>query len=431
MANGLGQLQKLDSLVELPLFRMASDFIADATMADMPAPSGWPETADGPSEPELWYMDFLPMITAAMQKVTNYWSIFDFGVFIVEPGLVRAADPKYYFRVGLPEQRDADVGHVLLFPWLDGTTQYLQSTDTDNAEPNRITIIKVLANGGGATIQTFMFNGGIVGNPLTAAQASPITAILTCGEGDSWYGGAANTAAALMINVSMGLVELNHYANRAKLLPSSSVAAIATAAGVAPGTPGGQQAIRRGLEETLRPILAADKDDVGPGFGDMDEPIQLEDRRAMNEYLGDLFFLESRLTPSSYGIGIGRGESGVAREKAQDAAGAKIRRYRRQLAGKLTEMVEAMGIPGGRGKLQFSWAVPPFQSKEAREEHIRQDFQAGLLTPNEARYELGLGPLPGGDELASAREERMADMDRQAMAQGRQNATQNNGNMPQ
>ena len=418
-ANGMKFLDGLNALVKLPMFRIASDWIGNAAMSDMPNLSG---VDDGQRE---WWNQNRFYVERALQRATDHWKILDYAVLVVEAdGALRAWDPKYYYRIGLPDNPDADVGHVLLMPWGEfSLSQQQQAQDT--SEPNRITVVKIMD--GASTVQTFQYNGGRIGQALTAPQASSVRAVFTAGEGDSWYGPAQDIVAAMCVNFSMALVELNHYTNRPRLLPSSSIDAIATAAGVSPGSPAGQRAIMRMLNEELLPILSADKDDVSVGMGELFDAPQQDDRRALNEYGGDIFAMASGLTPSSFGIGIGRGESGVAREKAQDAAGAKIRRYRRQIESFMPDMARAMGMNESAEGIKFSWIVPPFQTLEAREEQIRADFQAGLLTANEAREEMGRGAIEGGDELASVREERIATMDREAMgAQRDSNNARNN-----
>ena len=394
MSNGLAQLNELNALLNMPLFRMASNFLADAALSDLPSISGATE------EQEQWFAENTPAIERALQRGTREWSVFNLAVYAVERGIVRAINPIHYYRVGLPEIRDADAGHILMFPYNDRSLAQ-QQQNQDTIIDNRIQVVYVPPNGGAVTSQDYYLSGDVIGQPVTARAPSTIVAVHTAGEGDSWYGGARDTAAALMIAVGMLIIELNEWANRERYLPSIAADAIAVAVageGQSSATQPGRTAIRRELTETLRPLITIPEDGMPPG--DSREPLNLEDRFRQVETLADAFFMQSRLTPSSYGIGIGRGESGVAREKAQDAAGIAIRRYRRQLAGILGPICSVMGMPGGGdmdGGAQFSWAIPPFQSREAREEQVRADWESGLITRNEARSEMGRGIVDDGD----------------------------------
>ena len=403
LTNGLEQLNKTNSLMELPMFRDASDFLADAAMSDMPSPSGW----DDDQARQDWWTEHMPLIERALQRGTNYWAIYNLAVFAAEEGGLRAVNPIDYYRVGRPEERDADVGHVLMFPYRQDAAAR-ERAEGDAEHYDAIEIVKVPPRDEGVpTTQRFQYSGEAIGAPLSGAGASTITGVHTAGEGRSRYPGAADTAAAYMIGLSMYTAALNDFDNRPLAIPSGVATSMA---GVAANTEEGLASIRRQFQDIYRPIIALDENQDMMS-GELREPAPMQDRREQLLMLADLFFMQMRLTPSSFGIGIGRGESGVAREKAQDAAGVLVRRYRRQLASALGLLVELMGIPGGRGGVQFSWAIPPFQSREAREEQVRLDYEAGLITLNEARAELGRGMLEDGRGDMFAGEQSMDALD--------------------
>ena len=102
----------------------------------------------------------------------------------------------------------------------------------------------------------------------------------------------------------------------------------------------------------------------------------------------DLFFIASGLPPSSFGIGIGRGESGFARERAQDAASSRARAYRRDLAECLPILVRAAGIPGN-GKVSFNWSAPPFQDRSKRQQELLALEAQGIITKEQVASALG------------------------------------------
>ena len=415
MGNGLAQLDSLHGVQNLPLFRVASNFLADAALADMPNITGHTE------EQLAQWEEYEPLMERVLQHATRYWSIFGGAVIACEPGMARAINPMHYYRVGLPELRDQDAGHILLLPYTDQSVAQ-QQTQQDHASPNRIEVIKVLPDQA-PTTQKFVFNGELIGGPLGPPAPSTIQAVYTAGEFDSWYGGARDAAAQLMIALAMAIVDLNHYSNREVYLPVSAADAIATAIagpGENVGTAAGRQAVRRTLEETLRPLIAIDRDTNVPG--DSREPVNLEDRWRLVETLADLFYIISRLTPSTYGIGIGRGESGTAREQGMQASAIAIRRYREQMGGRLPLILEMItGI--ARARVKFAWPRPPFQSREARAEEIRLDWEADLLMLDEARPELGYGTV-GGDKGKMFKSELAA----AAMPQPVDNSIANNDN---
>ena len=95
---------------------------------------------------------------------------------------------------------------------------------------------------------------------------------------------------------------------------------------------------------------------------------------------------------SSFGIGIGRGESGYAREKAQDASSSRIRAYRRDTADCFPGLCRAAGAPKA-GMLSFNWATQPFVDKSVAQEWLLRLYQAGVITLDELREGLGYAPI--------------------------------------
>ena len=393
MANGRAQLQKLNALPNIPVFRTASLLLTDAALSEMPAPSG------ATTEQQEWWEAQLPDIQRALQPAARQWGIYNLSVIAVEtpqgaPPRLRSVDPRYYYRVGRLDERDAEVGHILMFPFREGDIQIDQSNQ-DGGVYNRITVVKVLPDKP-PTTQTFEYAGSKIGRPITAEMPSTIQAVFTAGEGDSWYGGARDAAANLMIAAGMAIVELNQYANRVTYLHAQAATAIAQAVAGSKenyNTERGRKAIIREFTETLRPYLILNPDEDPPGDSAM--PPDMEGRFRLIETFADLFYMISRMTPNIFGIGIGRGESGVAREQGAQAASIAVRRYRGQLADVLGPACILMGMPGV--KCGFVWPGPPFQSREAREEQVRLDWEAGLITRNEARADLGRDPAPGQD----------------------------------
>ena len=90
--NGL-KLITLTDLIKIPLFRMASNFMRDAVIAEIPAASADDQVATD------WLIENMAMIDRALRRGTRYWSVLDHGVYTAEPGIIRAVDPGAYFRV--------------------------------------------------------------------------------------------------------------------------------------------------------------------------------------------------------------------------------------------------------------------------------------------------------------------------------------------
>ena len=374
--------------LRLPVFKMVSDFMSNAALSAMPGfASPDPALQD-------WLNDNSWQLDKALRRATRHWSVTDLAVLVSYPDRVEAFDPRYYFRCGSPDQPDALVGHILAIPFLqrDAASQLNPYTILP---PNRIKVVRL--RNGAATTQLFSYSGseasGVVGQPLTELTAGPETAICVAGSWDSWYAGIRDVAAALLIAYSLHNVQLNRYANRPSYIPVTVLDGIRDShpdpAAMNP------TAIMKAFNELIRPAIGLMQDAEPPM-----ESVYNEDFQSREIYLGRLweaFFLGSGLPPSSFGIGVSVNESGYAREKAQDAASARIRAFRQDLTECLPQLVKGMGAP--EGEVTFSWAAPPFQNRSQHVEEILGLFDRQLISPAEARRELGWGDMPTEDML--------------------------------
>lgn len=370
IANGR-KLYTLGHDLGLPLFKLASDFIADAVLNDLPTTTGSDE----------FVAEYMPMIDKALRRGTRYWSILDRGVWTAEPGMMRAVNPQFYYRVGEPEQKDALVGHIIAYPYRERTASE-QLLPAANLIANRIRVTKIVQ--GRAIVQTFMYTeNSVVGQPVTGPEVSPITEVCTAGEGDSWYGGVKDLASQIIIEYTNSLQDINRFRNRTRFMPVSVANEIRNSLTMA-----GRQAtltqITNLWEDLIRPVVGLVEDDMKPESQRdvLDLSATFESFRSQL----DLFFMASGVPPSSFGIGIGRGESGVAREKAEDAAAARARAYRRDLMECLPRMARAMG---STEELSFQWITSPFEKASEKLEEIMTLLAAGIISVEEARSALG------------------------------------------
>ena len=389
ISNGRKLLDTQDDLIEFSLFKIASDFYKSAVLAEEPASSA--SSATGTT----WLEVNKGLILRALRRMAKYWSIHDYGVLLSEPGFIRTFDPTGYFRVGEVDQRDALVGHILVQLWRERDLEELNVHTTDSV-PNRITVWKV--SNGESTHQIFHYDGNIIGEPVTGLVPSPINGVCVAGSGDSWYPDVQHLAGRIMTNLSLIDDDQNRYRNQPRYMPAGVRASLDEAIRVAGGTPTPAK-ITEVINSLVRPIVTLDtlNEDVPNTFldGDLQQDAAFEQLRT----LLDLFFIGSGLPPSSYGIGVGRGESGYAREKAQDAATARARAFRQDLAECLPQMALGMGAPNGT-VYTFNWSSPPFETRSATQQEILQLRAAGIISLEEAREALGwYGELP--EELGS------------------------------
>lgn len=390
LARGRLLLPDQSDVINLPLFRLASDFLGNAVIGELPAHS------PNSQAQEAWVERHESIIMRALRRATVYWSIHDYTVFTSERGFIRAYDPQYYWRVGDPAQRDELVGHILAHPYREVRIDEVNA-NVHHLErvPDRIQVLKVYPENPDSenptmpsTVEIYELSGrdGVVGRRLSGPSMSSVTAACVAGDGDSFYPGSKDLAAQIILDFSNIEQDLNRDRNMIELFPAEVADAIKRAA------PRSQRSDDlRGLREYLytQRFPAASFDPERGMPQPRKESIRLDSAFEMLRSSLDLFFMASGVPPSSFGIGVGRGESGFAREKAQDAASARARAYRRDLADCLPILCAKAGAPPNGGMIGWTWASPPFQDRAARQAELIALHSAGIITTDEVRLALG------------------------------------------
>ena len=368
-------------LIKVNLFKMASQFYEDATLAERPAVTGdegvirW--LADENAE-NLWDQ---------MGWAVKHWSVKGRAILAVAQNQdVEAVDPSHYFRVGSFRSKDELAGHVIAVPYREYTASDLLNSNAINTL-NRLRVTRFQAEPVVNDVSIYEFTGtassGTVGNLISTEEAN-LQAIMTAGDGYSWYGDARDVTARLMIRLTTADRELNRFMNRINLVPSSLI-----------------EAMRRRGEESLDatqvmsrfnamvdPVLTSDTDDGD--VGKVTEDLGYEEGRQLAEAFVHMAFLMNGVPLGTYGLGISPDASGVARERAQDPAAARIRTLRRGFVRGLLRIIRAMGAPDGQ--VYFSWQGTPFEDKKVKEDSILAQYKEGLIEYEEAREALGWGP---------------------------------------
>ena len=382
----------------IPIHKLASDFIRHATISEAPIFSAQSETQ---SE---WLADAMPSIFAAIRRATRYWSVHDLAVLTAEQDadgnpVVRAVDPISYVRIGQREQRDALVGHALIYPYRDPYGPEEDKVGV-NETPNAVMVVKFMP-GGENWVEHYEYSGTQIGRQKSRERSS-IQAICVAGAGESWYDGSQDTAARIMIMLSLIHRAISRYENRTRYIPAEVASqihdVIATAErGAGREPPMDFRSITEMLEATANPVIAVGSGDVPPESPRDDLMLDYYFEAARTNL--DLFWLLGGLTPSSFGIGVGRGESGVAREKAQDAAVSRARAYRRDLAECLPELCAGAGMPMVEGSnVSFGWTSSPFENQQSRTENLVMLHREGIITREDARSWLGFTDMDNPDD---------------------------------
>ena len=365
--NGRNLLGEHD-YIEPRIFKMVSDFYKDGTIAERPA-----VTADSP-EFTAWFEENGERFFNGVERGVSTWSIFGWSVLVThEDGTIENVHPSAYFRIGQLYDPDESVGHVIAYRYFEHENIHDFQPNQVNY-PNRVRIIKYVPSEGINTVQVFAMDGFVIGAPLTPPEPAGITALCTAGKDDGWYDDAQDVAAAFMIRLSLNQTALSRHDNRATLVPPGLLKSYSPGENM---TPTEQLAA---FNKLVRPVIEADPQ--GGDVGTIGEATAFPDEADHVEYLAQMFYLASGIPPTSFGIGIGAGESGYAREKAQDRASARIRSLRQDLTRCLAAILTGMGAP--EADVTIAWFTNPFEDRTAKLDWVLRLKDAGLINDEQA-----------------------------------------------
>ena len=344
-----------------------------------------------------WLKENFNMLRKALRRASRYWSWGDLGVLRSEVvdgfPLITAVKPYNYFRVGEPETDDRLAGHVLAYRWREKTEDELKQGDAGHNHPNRITLIKVAQ--GESVREVYRFDGNVIQERIDE-EASTVTHVSVAGEGEPWYSGARTGAIRIMTLMTLIVKEISRFVNRTRYIPSSLVFQMfeSVREQIGEDTQRNATLISEEFNKLIDPVVATPNVDQVPEESAV--ILQLTDMFEMLKHEQDLFSITSGVPPSAYGIGIGRGESGYAREKAMDAAAGRVNEYRNDILSSLPALCEGAGL-SPEAKPSFRFITPAFQSKQAYTDIILAIEERQIISKKQAAEALGF-EYEGTDE---------------------------------
>ena len=394
-------------LIRFNPFRNISEFISTAVIADPPS-----YTAANPESSAVRWLDtYFPYMHRVLEKAAVWWARRGLSVLVVEKeegealGAFNTLNPSHYFSVGSIEQEDTLRGHIIARPYHEPTRQELLDPyllQSASNTPNRCQVFRFMPSQEINDVTLYTASGTwtrwSIEGLHTPTQPANIQQIVTLGDGESWYGDAKHVVAQAMIMATAWGVDLYKFINSARLIPYSAMTD-----GSSPGSFGMSPTARIAQYRNVRdPIIPVDSDSAGSIAYLAREPVSdaMLSFITLMEYL---WHLASGASPESLGFQLGANESGVAREKAQDALAARARRWRRTLQLNLAHIAYNLGCP--HVPLDFTWHVGPFESRKDRNAEIRADAAAGLITTQAAAKLLGYAD----QDIAQAQSDDMSD----------------------
>lgn len=380
--NGF-KLHNIKDRIIYPFHKIASQFYTDAAIAERPV-----VTSDN-DQLQAWWDENEAYVYRILEDATREWSITDRVVFIThEDGTFEFAASPDYYRIGEYYDPDTRVGHVLVYLYREYTEAELKNPSFTYLF-NRARVLKYHPEENINTVQIFEYSDtGYFGAQIGPTENAGITSITVAGRGDSWYGDSRDVVARFMARLTNNDRALNRSDNRPLVLPSSLLSTYNPE-----GDPMTPTQKLKNITETVNPVVSGPSASEGnPYMGTIGEAYQYPDEQDLLEYLGQLCYLVAGVPATSFGIGIGEGESGYARERAQDRASARCRAYRSDLQSHLPTILRGMGAPDG--KISFSWTTNPFEDKRAKFDELARELQLGAITVDEFRADRGRGKMP-------------------------------------
>ena len=384
--NSGGALHQYVEKITPPFYKLASDFYRTTVMSELPAIDASPQALS-------WFERMGDSFWKAVERAVEDWSIYDYGVLAVDDEGVSNIPLPSYFRAGKIYDEDELTGHILAYRYYDDQMQQARNPNiADINMPNRIRIVRYAPAMGINEVSIYQFtSGGGIGELLEGPMPANIQALITFGKAQSWYNGSESVAMGLMNRITNAAVSLNRYDNRIVVIPANSIENLKQLADTRTTAE-----LMEAFNSKVRPLVSSDDRDgvVGPvvtdnGYADSHEFIGL---------LTDWMNLISGVPSSVFGQGIARNASGVARERSQDAAAAKVRDVRHDLERRLPIIASALGMPG---KLTLNWAGNPFEDRVQKQTSVLELVDRGIISKEAAANALGWEYTGGNDETDS------------------------------
>lgn len=401
VANGADFFDHNKDLIALKLGHMSSEYYVDGVLGNGYAISG----AD--SAIASYEKDFKRRLyKASVDAITN-WSWSGLGVYALkEDGHVIAPDPRSYFTIGELYAEDEDRIHVLLLRYFqpDDPTQYRDLNRLRFMPANRCLAVFYFPKEGISYQQLYEVRSDVImGDPIGPVQKSDIIAIYTIGAYDSWYSDAESIWSELLIRETNNKRILNLDDQSPFVWPSGAKTAMQNLrspiygvngellANVLPGLDIGKnpsdQDYLNYLYRFVAPGLFLDTADIGK-YGRAEPNYAHEAAMNQTKHLYDLFSLLSGVALTSFGYGLGAGESGEAREQAQTRAATRASNVRLKIEIVLNKIAEAAGY-----RITHAFKEPPFVNRAEFSRQFIERWNAGIYTLDEIREIFGLKPM--------------------------------------
>ena len=423
LTNGLTLFDFRD-LKRLPIFSIASKFYQDSILARRPNVHTQDDALSN------WLASNARQIFSTLDKAMEYWSVCGTGVIATyTSNKIRQIDPAWHIPVQNPQDKDEIIGHAVMFPWYARTGGDI--APSTQRSMNRVTVVKYLIETDASTVETFEMAGLIIGNRLTGPDPSDLNGVFTFGNGVGFYGDMQGPVGEMMVAWTLLGRRVNRFSDPHLLLPqSSSGATITLPDGTTVPTTlaqGGADA-RRSLLDGRGAMIEVPGETTGQ-YGYLQADVEIIATLDMMQWLSDVIYIASGVPPTSYGVSVGRGESGEARKQAMQRSAQLISEIRFAVELLFPEAARNIGAPvpevnTGDHALTFVWPDDPFEDRQESVQTMLNMLDKGELQKGEVRVAAGWPPY-SDEELNEQRAQQDA---RDSLAATMLERTNGNGN---
>lgn len=374
------------------MFKHLSLFYQDMLLSERPAISSTNESR------QEWIEEYKDNIFEALDDAIESWSVLGKGILMTQAdGSIRGIKNFNYYPIKAAYDEKITLGHCFIYTYPEYPTDQMKTRT--NFPPNRARVVKYSNVPGFEinTIETYGFTGTQIQAPLGKntltklidTQNSLVTSVSVIGkDSGTFYPDVEPHIRELILRETIDTRRLNSHSFPNLVAPATS------------GLVGPDGRLLRPFPDTGS-VLEADE---GESYSYLTPELEVAATHAKIQRIINYIHLTSRVPPIIFGLDIGKGESGAAREKLLQGPDGIIRRVRREIENVLNEVFDAMGAPEGDTKIK--WVADPFANVEARETLWLNRFDTGALEKNELRTEAwDMEPLEKFDEEEIPNEE--------------------------
>ena len=369
-------------MFKLNLFKMLSRTYQDLIWADTPSIVA-PDNQEQVDE-------LTPQVLKVLRRATVYQTIEGRLVTLLTTDMaLRAVEPRFHAEVVDPIDDENIMGHVLVYT--HPATEALLGAARETVADRVATVIKWSLDGTINTRQQFEFGGFQLGRPLTEPEPANVLGIFVGERGIGYYADIEDSVWAISMRKTMDAKFNNENADQPLLIPDTMFGQTQSAG----ETPYGAETPRR---RTLQERLIAGGRSVVPipsGYtgtiGFIGQQGDLSDSdRDLKQHI-DWVHAASGLSPTIFGIDIGRGESGEARKTAAMRSAQMVREIRTDIQQMAIDIFNAM-LGMEDMDITFGWVEDPFFTTTEGVDLTIKLLTAGIITIEMAQKRLGIDP---------------------------------------